>query len=223
MIQSLYYKEWLKSRWILLVIFLAFIGIISYSFITISQNIRVGGINPVWDFIVQKGIYYFGYIKYFPLVAGILLAVTQYVPEMSDKRLKLTLHLPLPESKIMYTMLSYGIVCLCIIFLLAYTIIYAGTTYYFPSEIAFWNAIVILPWILGGIVSYSLTTWICIEPVWRQRILNSLISILIISLFYFDCVPEAYNPSIGYLLAITILTIIFSFSSLIRFKDGELF
>lgn len=223
MIQSLYYKEWHKSRWTLLIILLTFIGVILYSFINISQNLRVGGVDQVWDLIVQKGIYYFGYIKYLPLMAGVLLAITQYVPEMSNKRLKLTLHLPIPESKIMLTMLSYGIINLCIIFILAYSAIYIGTRYYFPSEIACWNAVVTLPWLLGGITTYLLTAWICIEPVWKQRILNGVLAIIIVALFYFDATPGAYSTSIIYLLIITVMSITFSFYSLIRFKDGELF
>lgn len=223
MIQSLYYKEWLKSRWILLIILLVFIGVILYSFVNISQNLRVGGVNSVWDMIVQQGVYYFGYLKYLPLMAGILLAITQYVPEMANKRLKLTLHLPLPESKIMLSMLSFGIISLAIIFLLVYSVIYVGTLSYFPSEVAYWNAIITLPWLLGGITAYSLTAWICIEPVWKQRILNSIIAVLIVALFYFDATPGAYNPSMIYIITIAILSMAFSFYSLARFKDGELF
>lgn len=223
MIESIYYKEWYKSRWTLLLILLAFTGVILYSFISISQNLRVQGINNVWDLIVQKGIYYFSTIKYLPLLAGIILAISQYTPEMINKRLKLTLHLPMHESKIMMSMLSYGIINLILIFTLVYAVIYWGTWIYFPKEVASWNTIIILPWLLGGLVAYLLTTWICLEPVWKQRIMNSVITILILALFYFDVVPGAYTPSIVYLITITILCVLFSFFSLIRFKDGELF
>lgn len=223
MIQSLYYKEWLKSRWLLLIILLSFVGVVLYSFVSISQELRVGGANQVWDLIVQKGVTYFGYVKYLPLVAGILLAISQYVPEMSNKRLKLTLHLPLAESKIMLTMLSYGVVNLFVIFAVIFVGIYLGARLYFPTEIAYWNMIVTLPWFIGGIVAYLLTAWICLEPVWKQRIYNSLISILVVALYYFDAMPEAYCPSLAYLLIIAVLSISFSFYSLIRFKDGAQF
>lgn len=223
MLRSLYYKEWQKSRWALLIILLFFAGVITYSFINISQNLRVSGIDQVWDIIVQKGTYYFSHIKYLPLMAGIALAITQYVPEMSNKRLKLTLHLPLPESKIMLTMLSFGIINLSLIFTLVYCILYGGTITYFPSEMAYWNAIVTLPWLLGGITAYLLTVWICIEPVWKQRILNGIISILLLAPYYFEVMPKAYDPIIFYLLILTIISGFFSFHSLIRFKDGELF
>lgn len=223
MIQSLYYKEWHKSRWALLIILLVFTGILIYSFINISQGLRLNGIDQIWDMIVQKGVHYFEFIKYAPLMAGVLLAITQYAPEMTSKRLKLTLHLPLPESKIMLTMLSFGILSLSIIFALTYLCIYCGTRYYFPAEIASWNSIVTLPWLLGGVATYLLATWICIEPVWKQRVLNSLIAILIVVLFYFDASPDAYSYSMIYLIILTLTSIAFCFYSLIRFKDGELF
>ena len=223
MIQAIYYKEWHKSRWAILIILLLFIGILTYSFITIAQNLRVNSADNVWDMIIQKGIYYFGQVKYIPLLAGTLIAITQFVPEMINKRLKLTLHLPLSENKIMLAMLSYGVIHLCVIFLLSYSAIFIGTKYFFPSEIAHWNTIVTFPWYLGGIVAYLVTTWICIEPVWKQRVFNSLIAVCILALFYFDAAPKAYSPSLIYLVIITLLSSSFSFLSLIRFKDGELF
>ena len=40
------------------------------------------------------------------LIAGILMAIVQFVPEMQRKCLKLTLHLPYPELKMTGNMLS---------------------------------------------------------------------------------------------------------------------
>ena len=36
-------------------------------------------------------------LQYIPLIAGILMAIVQFVPEMQRKCLKLTLHLPYPD------------------------------------------------------------------------------------------------------------------------------
>jgi hypothetical protein len=40
-------------------------------------------------------------------------------------------------------------------------------------------------------------------------------------LFYFDAIPGAYAPFLPYLLTLIVLSVSFSFYSLIRFKDGE--
>ena len=46
--------------------------------------------------------------------------ITQFIPEMTKKRFKLTLHLPLGENRIVFLMLSYGIVCLSLLFTVSY-------------------------------------------------------------------------------------------------------
>jgi hypothetical protein len=221
MLQSLFFKEWVKSRWALLVTLLVFAGVIAYSFISISTGLRLTGAGMVWEGIVQKGFTYFDYIKYLPLFAGVLLALVQYAPEVVNKRFKLTLHLPLPEYKTMLAMLAFGVLGLAVIFLASYFTIALGLRRYFPVEIVQWNLAAVRPWLWGGIAAYLLSAWACLEPVWRQRIFDALIACGLLALFYFDAIPGAYAPFFPCLLLLVALSVSFSFYSLIRFKDGE--
>jgi hypothetical protein len=218
---SLFFKEWIKSRWALLVMLLVFAGIIAYTFIIMSTELRVLGAGVVWESIIQKGITHFDYLKYLFLLAGILLAVVQYVPEMINKRLKLTLHLPLPEYRIVFSMLLFGILSLAVLFLLVYGAVSIGVNSYYPVEITQWNLAAILPWLCGGFAAYLLTTWISIEPVWKQRLLNIVIALCLLRLFYFDEIPGAYTPLLPYLILFCILSMAFTFYSIARFKNGE--
>lgn len=221
MIKSIIFKEWIKSRWILFIILMIFAAVIGYTFMNVSRGLRMAGGQHIWEMIVQKGITFVDFAKYLPLLAGLLLALAQYIPEMTNKRLKLSLHLPLSESKILLYMIGYGLVSLIILFALAYTLLYAGLYHFFCSEVAQWNMAKANPWFLGGLISYLLASWVCIEPVWKQRILNSIIALISVWVFYFDETAEAYSPFIGYLILLVIAGISFSFYSLIRFKDGE--
>ena len=218
---QLFFKEWIKTRWALLIILLLFAGVLAYSFISISTALRIIGAGLVWENIVQKGVTYFDYAKFLPLLAGVLLAVVQYVPEVINKRLKLTLHLPLPEYKIMLSMLSFGVFSLAVIFLASYFTIAIGLRSYFPAEIVQWNLAAVVPWLWGGIAAYLLSVWVCLEPVWRQRVFDALIACGLIVLFYFGATPGAYAPFLPCLLILIALSVSFSFYSLIRFKDGE--
>ena len=217
----LFYKEWIKSRWALLIILLIFAGVLAYSFISVSTSLRLIGAGLVWENIVQKGITCFDYAKFLPLLAGVLLAVVQYAPEMINKRLKLTLHLPLPEYKIMLAMLTFGVFSLAVIFLASYFAIAIGLSSYFPAEIVHWNLAAVAPWLWGGIAAYLLSVWVCLEPVWRQRVFDALIACGLVALFYFSAIPGAYAPFLPCLLILVALSVSFSFYSLIRFKDGE--
>lgn len=221
MIKSIIFKEWIKSRWVLLIVLIIFAAVIGYTFMNVTRGLRMAGGQHIWEMIVQKGITFASFVKYLPLFAGIVLALAQYVPEMTNKRLKLTLHLPLKESKIMLSMLFYGLISLAVIFLASYIILYTGFNHYFCIEVAQWNMDEAKPWFLGGLMAYLLTAWICIEPVWKQRILNAVIAILIIWLYYFEATPESYSPLLCYLAILIVLGISFSFYSLVRFKDGE--
>lgn len=187
----------------------------------VSRGLRMAGGQHIWEMIVQKGITFTDFIKYIPLLAGMLLALIQYIPEMTNKRLKLTLHLPMNESKIMLSMLFFGLISLILIFSAFYNALYMGLDHYFCTEVAKWNIDEVKPWFLGGLMAYLLTAWICIEPVWKQRILNSVIALSIIWLFYFDETPEAYLPFIWCLAILIVVSVSFSFYSLVRFKDGE--
>lgn len=220
MIRSLFYKEWIKSRWVILIILIGLAGAIIYTYMGVSRSIRVAGADHIWAMAVQKELTFGDYIKYITLVSGMLLALAQYVPEMINKRLKLTLHLPLPDSRIFFSMLLFGVISLFIIYIFAYFALQLSLNHYFCREITNWSLIRTIPWFLGGIMAYAITTWICIEPIWRQRMLNSVVGLLTLMLFYFDDRPEAYNPFLPFLIIIVFAGFTFPFYSLIRFKEG---
>ncbi len=221
MIRSIFYKEWIKSRWALLVLLCVFSGMMAYTFMTMARDVRVSGYSEVWEMIVQKGLTHVDYLKYLPLLAGVCLAVIQYAPEMSNKRLKLTLHLPLKESSIMLAMMSFGIIYLAVLFALCYIFTGVGISVYFNSEVVQWNLAALQPWLWSGLLAYILAAWICLEPVWKQRIFDGLMAIATLAMFYFNVIPGAYTPFLPCLIALVVVSISFTFYSLIRFKDGE--
>jgi len=215
------YKEWIKTRWALLIVVMVWAGALAYSFIGIATDLRLTGAGAVWESIVQKGTTYFGLLHWLPLLTGVFVAIAQYAPEVTNKRLKLTLHLPLPEARIMLTMLGYGVAVLAALFGLAAAVAGGGAAAYFPAEIVRWNLVYIHPWLWGGLAAYLLTTWVCIEPVWRQRLFDALVAGCLLALFYFRETPGAYTPFVPYLIAVTAAGGGLIFYSLIRFKEGQ--
>ncbi len=221
MIRALFFKEWIKSRWALLVISGVFTLLLGYIFLSVSRDIRVTGYGEVWEMIVQKGTTHIDLLQFFPLLAGIGLALMQYIPEIINKRLKLTLHLPLPEYQTMMAMLLFGIIYLSALFMIVYIVINQGLQVYFTKEVARWNLEALTPWLWSGLAGYLFTAWICIEPVWKQRVLNGIIGISCLSLFYFKSIPGAYAPFLPWLVVLIIISSCFSMYSLIRFKEGK--
>ena len=54
MIQAIFYKEWIKTRWYLLLATLFMIGITGYSMLRIGRTIAIQGIDHLWVVMVQK-------------------------------------------------------------------------------------------------------------------------------------------------------------------------
>lgn len=94
MFQALFYKEWVKTRRIIILIGAIFAGIIIYSFINTGQTFRIGGSVQAWaDIILKEAPVFPSIIQWLPLLTALLLAFAQFVPEMTNKRLKLSLAL----------------------------------------------------------------------------------------------------------------------------------
>jgi hypothetical protein len=201
---------------------IVFLGVGIYSFMKIAETVRLIGMINYWEGTIEKGLSFFEYFKYLPLLLGILLAVTQYVPELQFKRLKLTLHLPLPEKNIIAVMLAYGLAVELLFILITVPVLLFGLSFGFPREIvwgAFW---LILPWFLAGLAAYLIASWICLEPQWKQRVLDFIPGVGVISFFFMGVKAGAYQPFVIYLIGFILLAFTFSFYSAIRFKEGKI-
>lgn len=221
MMNALFYKEWMKTRRAFLLTALLLIALIVYTFVNTSQQFRLNGAVSVWSTAVLKDMSILPEVaKWFPLLAALLIGLIQFTPEMIDKRLKLTLHLPLPETKIMTSMLLYGTIVLVALYLLMYMILNIGLRFYYAPEIMTAMTWQLLPQFLGGLTGYVFVAWICLEPTWKQRIFNTLAAIGGLYLFYMETKQGTYNTFLPYLMILMIAAFFFPFYSTARFKDG---
>ena len=220
--KALSYKEWIKTRKVTGVLILVFFAVVAYTFIEVTHAIRLDNANNIWyGFLFMDNN--LPQITYqIPLLAGISLALVQFVPEMTSKRLKLTLHLPADETAIISSMLLYGYLILIALFLatlIAYTI---GFSILFPVEITKILLSRLLPAVISGLVSYGLTAWICFEPQWKQRIFNLVIAIGLLSVFFLTDTAGVYlHFGVGFILLL-LLSSVLPFYSVLRFKHGVL-
>lgn len=220
MYQAIFYKEWIKTGKVILLAALVFPGFIIYTFISTTQVLRVSGTVNTWETVIMKDLPLLPDMKWLPLLLAVLLSLAQYVPEMYNRRLKLTLHLPLPESGIITSMLFYGITVLLLFYMISYIVLLTGLRIWFPPEIVLTSFYASAPWFLSGVAAYPLTAWICLEPVWKQRIINGLAAICCLSLFFLDVKSGGYYLFIPYLLGFSVLCLSFPFYSVVRFKEG---
>lgn len=209
MIKSLLYKEWLKVRWSFIGLFLLNLVVVIGICIPIYNDFRFYKANEIFGGVVSWGYLYYIDLMYIPLATGILLGIVQFFPEINSNRLKLSLHLPMKESKTLFTMQLGGIFLLLFIFVIDSVTISIFSSFYFPAEVIGSYIIVSLPWFLAGFTAYIFIAIIFIEPSWSRRIIYLITGAGFVAIYYdtfsFMGFSWIFSKSYPYFILITIL------------------
>lgn len=218
--KAVVYKEWLKTRWLIGGLSLVGFGLLGYIFISLGRIFRLLGMSHIWDVIVNQHQSLFSELNYYPLAFGVLLALAQFIPEVLKKRLKLTLHLPIPQKQAYFSMQIYGIVIIFISFGIQLLALYLYSAIYFPREIIQNTFLTLLPWYSAGFTAYICTAFICIEPQWKRRVLYIMLSCAVLYTSYLSEYPSAYEKIWWLFLCIPAYVFSFPWLSVERFKRG---
>lgn len=155
-----------------------------------------------------------------PALLGVLLAVVQFVPEMAQKRLKLTLHLPFPQWKMILLMSGIGLGALALLFIVQTAVLWGYFHALLAPELVARILLTALPWYLAGLTLYLLTAWICLEPTWKRRLANLLIAVGVCRIFFLSDTPQAYDGMLSWLALLLVCSLFFPLLSVYRFKQG---
>ena len=150
---AIFYKEWIKTRWYLLLALLVTLGFAGYSMLRINRVASMKGVEHVWEVMLARDTVFVDLLEYIPLLTGILLALVQFVPEMHRKCLKLTLHLPYPQLRMINLMLFYGLLALVICFAANYLLMGIYMQDILAPELYSRILLTALPWYLAGIAA----------------------------------------------------------------------
>ena len=221
MIQAIFYKEWIKTRWYLLLATLFMIGISGYCMLRVNRAIALQGADHLWIVMVQKDAIFLDLLQFVPLLIGILLAVVQFFPEMQRKCLKLTLHLPYSQKKMIMSMLAFGVLTLTACLAAGLVVMGVYLPQHFTGQLVRHILLSAAPWFLAGMAGYLLFSWICLEPAWKRRVPNLIVAVLVLRVYFLAPAAEAYNDFLPWLALYTLLTASLSWISVTRFKAGK--
>lgn len=196
-------------------------GFIGYALFQIYRITQFKGVGRVWEILLQKDTVFIDLLQYLPLFIGILAGIVQFVPEMQMNRLKLTLHLPYSHLRMILMMQCIGFMMLMSLFILHYLLLGGYLYTILASELVSRILLTTLPWYMAGLVAYLLTAWLCLEPTWKGRVINAIITAATLRLFFLSDIPEAYNPMILILLILTVCVVGFPWLSVLRFTAGK--
>ena len=221
MYKSIFYKEWVKLRRIFFVMLALGVILAVSAWLYLSHAVKFSGPVQVWDMYLYRGrLFYSQFIKYFPVFVGILLGIVQFVPEIMAKRIKLVFRLPIGEDTVVMTMIGIGLLFLIVIFGLMLTLVLLSASLIFPYEVVSSLFFTILPWLMGGIITYFITSMVILEPIWKYRILYLPVGFGLVKLFLYSSWYNSYEKCMGYILgSVLLLSIAVLFTST-RFRKG---
>lgn len=217
MILNLFYKEWLKTRWIIIASLIVGLSIVLYIFIELNSAIINSGGKAIYiyNWFTMGGTPHYSLLKNIPVLFAFLIGVFQYYPEVSEKRIKLTLHLPMHNNVLLYSMILYGFIVIISIYLSMLLLYYIFEIFIFPAQINLMSFAAIVPWLLQGLFVYFFVSFVAMEPTLKFRLIYS---VTIVAFFF-----VLFKEPIVYLLIlcallISSLSILYSAE---RFKIGE--
>lgn len=221
MLKAIGYKEWIKTKWYFLLALSGTLGFAGYCMLRIDRVVEFKGASHVWEVMLSRDAIFIDLLQYIPVLTGVLMAVVQFVPEMHRKCLKLTLHLPYPALRMVMAMLGSGVLLLTICFVLNFLLMWGYLHTVLAPELTSRILLTALPWYLAGITGYLSAAWVCLEPAWKRRVVNLVVSLFVLKIFFMSSTPEAYNSFLPWLVVYTLLAASLSWLSVVRFKAGK--
>ena len=167
--KAIFYKERIKIRRFYPLAIAVLAGFTAYALLRIGRMYAFNGAASVWLAVLNRGDVLVDPLKYLPALVGAGLGLAQFLPEITQKRLKLTLHLPDSRRAMMLGMLGYGLVLLTMLFAVQLLAIGLYLRHLMAPELVHAVVSTTLPWYAAGFAGYLFAAWICIEPTWRQR------------------------------------------------------
>ena len=220
MIKAIFYKEWIKMRWFCLVAALFLAGFTAYALLRVQRVITFKGAAHIWEVMLEKEVVFIDILQYLSVLLGVLLALVQFIPEMTHKRLKLTLHLPFPQRKMILLMMGVGLAALAVLSAVQAFVLWCYFHTLLAPELVSRILLTSLPWYLAGLALYPLAAWVCLEPTWRRRVADILVAVGVCRLFFLSETPQAYDGMLPWLLALLLCVLFFPLLSVYRFKQG---
>lgn len=208
MIKSLLYKEWLKVRWITVAGILLFIILSLYTFLTIRSTTIQNGASSTWYKYLFIHVKFYELFKLAPIFFGLALSVFQFLPELNQKRLRLSFHLPLNQKYTLMIMVLFGELLLLIGLLISFISFTAFTSFVLPQQLISAAILSILPWGLAGIIAYNYMVIVLLEPVFIQRLFHFTVGLILLLFFIQNTVMEGLNHLLIFICILTIVSVI---------------
>ena len=204
MFKAIFFKEWVKLRWSLLVLLVITFAIHLKTGITIRSAIISQGAYHLWYVAsIKKSVFYSTMMWLGPFV-GLVTALAQFVPETSKQRLRILFHLPLAHNQALAAMLCSGALSLGALSLVSLSCLALCIAIFFPGEVVKAALLTAFPWWLASVPAYFGTALALVETALWRKVVYGIMAFYLTQLMLADTL-------MGFELSIWAYVIVFSF------------
>ena len=185
MINSIIKKEWLKIKFIILILFIVSICVLinfyydlDFLFSTVEPE------SMMWYRFATLKQKPYEFLSYLFFIIGLTISIFQFIPEKINNRIKIMTHLPISLQKSLFLHLFIGIFYIFILSLIITVGIIFITYQYYPYEIVIVTIKDICFYFLGSIIIYLGVSSAIIEKKPKISAIKLFISLLFIFIFH---------------------------------------
>lgn len=201
------HNEWRKTGTALSLLYILGLGLTLYSLVATQRIADLRGAETLWLPLSAGGSLPLEWLRYQPLLSGIVLALVRFLPEVRRKHSKESLDEPLGQRGGPYTALSFGATALVLLFLLQVTFVYLFLRRILAPELVSQVLTTIAPWLMAGIAGYGLTALVVLESGWRMRLADFALAVAILHLYFVASAPRAYEELLWIILLFSLVLI----------------
>jgi hypothetical protein len=214
-------KEWSKLRWPWIALIVLPLVHSSILCLQVRRLFVLHDAANVWSTWLGRGYLFFSPYLWWPLGTALLLAVWQFLPELQNRRFRLSLHLPCSESRIVLSHLAVGLFALGTTLVLPTVIFALTTSRFFPAEFwphLFWG---LAPSFVGAAYLYFCAAATLLEPSWRIRAWLALLGAGLLPVFLPGGWYEVHARILPWLLLWTAACVLLPLWTGQRFREGR--
>lgn len=220
MLKAIIYKEWLKTRGVFLIGLLLSVCMAGFEILSMNRVGTVKGVEHIWQIMLMKDNMFVNHLTFIPLAVGVGVGLAQMLPEMVQKRFKLTLHLPYSQNRMVLAMLAVGLAEIVAVSVVTSVIVVVYDMRILAPELVSRVVLTMSPWFVAGVVAYFFTAAVCIEGCRVQKEALSLLGVGVVSWLFAGDAPESYNGVLLLFVVASLLCALLVYRSVYRFKEG---
>lgn len=220
MIKGIFYKEWLKTKWLLVIAFLITAGAVFVWYQTVYKDYTNQQAIQFIFLIGSKQKLFIAPLKFFPPLFALLLSLFQFFPEITNNRYRLTMLLPVKEDKLMLWMNAYGYLALLIYDVVMALLYFVFSLKFMSFQLAAYSLNNMLSWFIAGALVYGWLTSILFEPGWKNRIFYAVSAISSIYLSMSDTSLGMMEHINTYLFIVCLFVLLLPYYTSYRLRKG---